>query len=123
MVNKLAKKKKIEKILILKGELLEIVVLYNTLNEQKKDAEDDMKPIKKQIIEILNKVNMTKGKSQIYTLNLSHIEQEKLSEKKLKEELFALEDQKIKEIWKRCLYKIKYDRLTVKKRKGGENIF
>jgi len=123
MVNKLAKKKKVEKILILKGELLEIVVLYNTLNEQKKDAEDDMKPIKKQIIEILNKVNMTKGKSQIYTLNLSHIEQEKLSEKKLKEELFALEDQKIKEIWKRCLYKIKYDRLTVKKRKGGENIF
>ncbi len=116
-------KKKIKEILNLKGELLEVVITYNELNEQKKEAETDMKPLKPQIIKMLSKMNIKKAVSQIYSVNWSHIKEDRISTKKLKEELFALENQKIKEIWKRCLYKNEYDRLTVKKRKGGENIF
>jgi len=116
-------KKEVKKVLNLKGELLEIVIIYNRLNEEKKESDEKMKPLKPQIIKMLTNMDITKAMSQIYSVNWSHIIEERISTKKLKEELFALEDQKIKEIWKRCLYKNEYDRLTVKKRKGGENIF
>ena len=113
-------KKEVKKVLNLEGELLEIVIIYNKFNEQKKAAEKEIKLIKPQIIKILNENDAIKGKSQLYDVSLSHIKQEKLSEKKLKEELFARGEQKL---WESCLYDSEYDRLTVKKRKGGENIF
>lgn len=112
-------KKEVKKVK-LEGELLEIVVIYSEFNEQKKTAEKEMKPLKPQIIEMLNKMDATKAISQLYDVNLSHIIEEKASTKKLKEELYARGQQ---ELWKSCLYEIEYDRLTIKKRKGGENIF
>ena len=113
-------KKEIKKPLNMEKELLEYVIAYNNFNEQKKASENGIKELKPQIIKILNENDATKGKSQLYDVILSHIKQKKLSEKKLKEELFAREEQKL---WESCLYDLEYDRLTVKKRKGGENIF
>ena len=113
-------KKEVKKILNLEGELLKIVAIYNEFNEQKKISEEEMKILKPQIVEILNDNNVTKAKSQLYTVNNNHVKQEKVSTKKLKEELFARGEQ---ELWESCLYTMEYDRLTVKKIKGGENIF
>ena len=113
-------KKEVKKILKLEGELLKIVTIYNKFNEQRKVAKKEMEPFKLQIIKILRDKDVTKAKSQIYDVNLSHIEQKKLSEKKLKEEMFAHGQQKL---WESCLYDLEYDKLTVKLRKGGKNIF
>lgn len=113
-------KKEVKKTIDIEGKLLEMVIIYNELNEQKKHSEDKMKPLKLQIIKILNNSDAIKAKNQIYDVNLSHIKERRLSEKKLKEELFARGEQAL---WESCLYDSEYDRLTVKKRKGGENIF
>lgn len=101
-------------------ELLEKVIAYEELHSQIKDIEDTTKKIKKEIIAHMNKLDITKARDQIYKLNLSHIKQRRLSEKKLKEELTA---RGLIEIYNSCLYDSEYDRLTIGKRKGGENIF
>lgn len=119
----MAKKKpktEVKKVLKLEGELLEIVIIYAEFNEQKKYSEAEIKILKPQIIKILNNNDATKAKSQLYDVNCSHIIEDKISTKKLKEELYARGQQ---EIWKSCLYKSDYYRLTIKKKKGGENIF
>ena len=101
-------------------ELLEKVVAYEELNSQIKDIEDTLKKIRKDIITHMNKIDITKARDQIYKVILSHIKQKKLSKKKLVEELTA---RGLIEIYNSCLYDSEYDRLTISRRKGGENIF
>ena len=113
-------KKEVKPVLKLEKELLICAIAYNDFNEQKKDMEDLMKPLKEKIIKMLSESDATKAMSQVYLINWSHIKTKKLSEKKLKEELFVRGDEKL---YNSCLYDLEYDRLTVKKRKGGENIF
>ena len=112
-------KKEVKKIK-LEGELLEIVIIYSEFNEQKKTAEKEIKPLKPQIIKMLSDMDATKAVSQLYDVLWSHIIEYRVSTKKLKEELFALGQQRL---WESCLYKNEYDKLTIKRRKGGENIF
>lgn len=101
-------------------DLFEKVVAYEELNSQQKEIKDTLGKIKKEIIDYMKSIKLEKAKSQVYSVNLSHIIQKRLSEKKLKEELEA---RGLLEIYESCLYTSEYDRLSVSKRKGGENIF
>lgn len=104
----------------LTGKLLEMVIAYDELNSQKKDIENTLKKIGTEVKTFMKSKKIDKAKSQIYSVILTHIETKRLSEKKLKEELKA---RGLYDIYESCLYTSAYDRLSVTRRKGGENIF
>lgn len=101
-------------------ELYDKVIAFDELNDQKKEIEDTLNKIRKEIIHDMRSISIDKAISQLLSVSLNHIKQKRLSEKKLIEELTV---RGLIEIYNSCLYDSEYDRLTVSKRKGGENIF
>lgn len=104
----------------LEGELLKLVIEYHTLNSKKKEIKNDLKSLKNKILKEMKENDIKKAKSQIYSASWSHIEQKRLAKNKIKEELNA---RGLIDIYNDCLYDTEYDRLLIKRRKGGENIF
>lgn len=114
------KKKEIEIIVNLKGELLKLSMDYRKTQDNIKELEEYLKIKKEEIIEKAKKLNISKAKSQLLNFSYKKAKQTRLSTKKLKEILIA---KKLEKIIKECEYDIEYDDLRITRRKGGENIF
>jgi predicted phage-related endonuclease len=92
----------------------ELVDEYHNLMEKKKDIEKKTKELKNQIIMKLDDHRMKETFTDNYNVKVSHVKYNKLSSKKIKEELDARE---MTEIYEGCQYPVEYDRLSVKERK------
>lgn len=121
-VIKVAKKKKPkEEVFFNLGEELEkLAVKYRTLQDEIDGKQKELEAMKKQLKEDLKHHNIENGRSQIIKVNLKKIKTTKLAQKKLKENLEALN---LGYVYDNCLYNSEYDRLRVSWIKGGKNIF
>jgi len=111
---------KLKSSLNLTGKLLDLVMNYEQLRNQRDNFDKIMKTQKELIIEEMEKLGINKAKSQLYSVSLSKVKQQRLSNNKLKEELEA---RGLIKIYNDCLYDSEYLALSVRKRKAGENLF
>lgn len=106
----------------LDGELLKLVDKYIEIKEEIEIITKNKEDIKDLIKKEMRKKDLKKLKSQLYSVSLSHVQpKERISAKKLKEILVA---KGLEKLWNDCLYVPNpYDKLDVRRRKGGQTIF
>lgn len=111
-----------DKYLNLTGSLLKMVIEFDTINDKLNDLNNEKNILRDKIIETMEKKDIKKARSQLFNVSYSIVQQKpKISTKKLYEEMIA---RGLEPLWNSCLYTPQqYSKLTVSKRKGGENIF